>query len=151
MATPLKPVLDLYARPDRRLVLHVIYLVTPIEQIPLSKMPGALAGLGRYFSMNEVLNIKNDVVRPERRSWDSDEGRNESRHHSSLPAALPHHQLVRVRQPSAGSPQRTLRRAGTVFYHDCAAEGCIFAEGPLERSRTQARHHPIGRRWLRRL
>ena len=24
-------------------------------------MPGALAGLGRYFSMNEVLNIKNDV------------------------------------------------------------------------------------------
>jgi len=64
MATPLKPVIDLYARPGRELVIHVIYLVTKIADIPLSPMTSALAGLGRYFSMNEVLNLKNGVEYP---------------------------------------------------------------------------------------
>ena len=31
---------------DRRLVLHVIYLVTPIEQIPLSRCPARSPGWG---------------------------------------------------------------------------------------------------------
>lgn len=61
MATPLKPVLESYASPARRLIVHVIFLVTPIEEIPTGKMDSALAGLGRYFSMNEVLNIRNTV------------------------------------------------------------------------------------------
>lgn len=58
MATPLKPVIELYASPARKLIVHVILLVTPVEEIPAPKMDSAIEGLARYFSMNEVLNIR---------------------------------------------------------------------------------------------
>src|SRR5262249_17020810 len=61
MATPLKPVIESYASPARKLIIHVILLVTPGEEIPTTKMQSALGGLARYFSMNEVLNIRATV------------------------------------------------------------------------------------------
>ena len=61
MATPLKPVIETYATPARRLIVHVIFLTTPMDQVPTSKMDSALGGLGRYFSINETVNIRSKV------------------------------------------------------------------------------------------
>lgn len=132
MATPLKPVIDLYARPGRKLVVHVIYLVTAIEEIPLSPMTSALAGLGRYFSMNEVLNIKNDVEY----APNVDPGK-------AAPAAssVTIHSY-RPRKPiinwfEFANFDREITAAfiaegrTSVQGHDCAAEGCILAHRPL--------------------
>lgn len=129
MATPLKPVLDLYAKPGRELVVHVIYLVTPIEQVPLAKMTSALAGLGRYFSMNEVLNIKNDVeygptVAPADRA--PEDARSVTIH------------AYRPRKPiidwfEFANFDREITAAfiaqgrTSALGHDCAAEGCVLA------------------------
>ena len=133
MATPLKPVLDLYARPDRRLVLHVIYLVTPIEQIPLSKMPSALAGLGRYFSMNEVLNIKNDVeYAPNVDLGTATKGATRA---VTIHSYRPRFPIINWFEFANFERRVTAAHIeegrNSVLHHDCAAEGCIFAEGPL--------------------
>src|SRR5205807_1906679 len=47
MATPLKPVIETYATPGRRLTVHAIFLGSPMEDIPTGKMDSALGGLGR--------------------------------------------------------------------------------------------------------
>ena len=129
MATPLKPVIDLYAKPGRKLVVHVIYLMTPIEEIPLSKMTSALAGLGRYFSMNEVLNLKNDVeYGPHGDSGNVPKG-------AAGPVII---HSYRPRVPiinwfEFANFERRITAAhiaegrASVLGHDCAAEGCILA------------------------
>lgn len=129
MATPLRPVIDLYARPGRDLVVHVIYLVTPIEQVPLARLTSALAGLGRYFSMNEVLNTKNDV------EYGPDV--------APAAAAPPDARSVTIHAYRPRKPiidwfefanfGRELTAAfiaegrTSVLGHDCAAEGCVLA------------------------
>lgn len=129
MATPLKPVIDLYAQPGRELIIHVIYLLTPISQVPLSKMTSALGGLGRYFSMNEVLNIKNDVeygphVDPE-----------------TAPKAGPGNVTIHSYRPRFPiinwfefanferriTAEHIAEGRASVLNHDCAAEGCVLA------------------------
>ncbi|HBL28194.1 MAG TPA: hypothetical protein DD490_15275 [Acidobacteria bacterium] len=129
MATPLKPVLDLYARPGRKLVVHVIYLVTEIAEIPLSPMTSALAGLGRYFSMNEVLNRKNEVEYPPGVAPRSASG--------EMPGSVVIHSY-RPRAPiinwfEFSNFDREITAAHIaegrecVLRHDCAAEGCVLA------------------------
>jgi predicted acylesterase/phospholipase RssA len=129
MATPLQPVIDLYARPGRHLVVHVIYLLTPIEEVPLEKMTSALGGLGRYFSMNEVLNVKNDVeygshVVPAAAAL-------EDRPSVTIHSYRPRQPIINWfeftdfdRETTAAfiAEGRTSARA-----HDCAAEGCVLA------------------------
>jgi predicted acylesterase/phospholipase RssA len=129
MATPLKPVIDLYAKPGRELIVHVIYLVTSISDIPLSKMTSALGGLGRYFSMNEALNLKNDVeygpnVEP-----------------AKAPKAAAGNVTIHSYRPrfpiinwfEFANFERRITAAHiaeghtSVLQHDCKAEGCILA------------------------
>ena len=128
MATPLKPVIDLYARPGRKLIVHVIYLVTPIGEIPLSKMTSALGGLGRYFSMNEVLNRKNDV----------EYGPNGAP--GPLPKDAARNVIIHSYRPRfpiinwfefANFDRRITAQfiaegRASVLHHDCAAEGCLL-------------------------
>jgi predicted acylesterase/phospholipase RssA len=57
MATPLKPVIETFSTPAQRLIVHVIFLGSPMEEVPTGKMDSALGGLGRYFSINESVNI----------------------------------------------------------------------------------------------
>lgn len=129
MATPLKPVIDLYARPGRHLVVHVVYLVTPIEQVPLARMTSALDGLGRYFSMNEVLNIKNEV------EYGPDVAPAEAA--PADPPSVTIH-AYRPRKPlinwfEFANFEREITAAFiaegriSVLGHDCAAEGCLLA------------------------
>jgi predicted acylesterase/phospholipase RssA len=128
MATPLKPVIDLYGRPGRELVVHVIYLVTPIAEIPLSPMTSALAGVGRYFSMNEVFNIKNDVEY----GPDGDPGKAPRGAATSVTI-----HSYRPRSPvmnwvDLANFERRITAAhiaegrASVLHHDCVAEGCIL-------------------------
>ncbi|HVT60576.1 MAG TPA: patatin-like phospholipase family protein [Thermoanaerobaculia bacterium] len=62
MATPLKPVIETYAQGTRRLIVHAVFLSPPMADVPLGgKMDSALGGLGRYFGINESVNIRADV------------------------------------------------------------------------------------------
>lgn len=62
MATPLRPVIETYAASTRHLVIHVIFLSPPMADVPLGgKMDSALGGLGRYFGINESVNIRAEV------------------------------------------------------------------------------------------
>lgn len=130
MATPLRPVVDLYARPGRKLVIHVIYLVTQIADIPLSPMTSALAGLGRYFSMNEVLNLKNEVEYPPDAGPRGAPG--------ELAGSVTIHSY-RPREPVIDwfefanfdrqiTAQHIAEGRACVLRHDCAAEGCRLAD-----------------------
>ena len=61
MATPLKPVIESYAPRTRRLTIHAIFLDPAMKDIPIEKMDSALGGLGRWFTLNESVNIRADV------------------------------------------------------------------------------------------
>jgi predicted acylesterase/phospholipase RssA len=62
MATPLRPVIETYAAGTRHLVIHVVFLSPPMADVPLGgKMDSALGGLGRYFGINESVNIRAEV------------------------------------------------------------------------------------------
>ena len=61
MGTPLRPVVDTWAPRAARLTVHTIYVAPPIHEIPSEKMPSLLGGFGRYFDLNESINIRNDV------------------------------------------------------------------------------------------
>lgn len=129
MATPVRPVIDLYAKPGRRLIVHVIYLVTPVAEIPLSKMTSALGGLGRYFSMNEVLNIKNDVeYGPQIDPAGAPGGAEGS---VTIHAYRPRAPLINWFEFANFDRRLTAAHIAegrtSVLQHDCAAEGCILA------------------------
>lgn len=129
MATPLQPVLDLYARPGRRLVIHVVYLVTPISQIPLSPMTSALAGLGRYFSMNEVLNSKNDVEYGP--GVDPRTPPQEAAGSVTIHCYRPRFPIINWFEFANFERRITAAYIAEgetcVLHHDCAAEGCTLA------------------------
>ena len=57
MATPLNPVIDTYAPKASRLTVHVVYLDPLMKDIPIDKPDNALGGLGRWFTLNESVNI----------------------------------------------------------------------------------------------
>lgn len=61
MATPLKPAIDLFAGRQEPLTIHLVFLQPTMDQVPIDKMSSALSGLGRSFSMNEVVNIHSEV------------------------------------------------------------------------------------------
>jgi predicted acylesterase/phospholipase RssA len=61
MATPLRPVIDTYAARNRRLTIHVVFVETAMENIPLGVRDSAFGGLGRTFSLNESVNIRAEV------------------------------------------------------------------------------------------
>jgi predicted acylesterase/phospholipase RssA len=133
MAIPLKPVIDLYARPGRKLVVHVISLLTPVEEVPLGQTIGALGGLGRYFNMNQLLNIKNDVEY-------GPHGEQAAPPKIAPGAVTIHHYRPRfpiINWFQSYNFERWTTAAhiaegrNSVFHHDCAAEGCILANGPL--------------------
>lgn len=129
MATPLKPVIDLYARPGRRLIVHVIDLVTPIADVPLSKMTSALGGLGRYFSMNEVLNRKNDVEYGPHGGpgpLPKDAARNVTLH-SYRPRVPIINWFEFANFDRRLTAQFIAEGRASVLHHDCAAEGCLLA------------------------
>jgi predicted acylesterase/phospholipase RssA len=128
MATPLKPVIDLYAKQGRKLIVHVIYLVTPIAEIPLSKMTSALGGLGRYFSMNEVLNRKNDVEygpHGDPGPLPKDAARNVIIH-SYRPRSPIINWFEFANFDRRITEQFILEGQTSVLHHDCAAEGCLL-------------------------
>ncbi len=63
MATPLQPVIQRKSRKTARLVIHVILLDLPVEQIPMPNRTSLLASFNRFLNMQQAGNLDDDLER----------------------------------------------------------------------------------------
>jgi len=141
MATPLKPVMEIYGSQIRHLVIHVIYLLPPMKDVPISKMTSLLDGLGRSFSMNEIVNIHAEVEyastsnnpgtrasgNGETLEVDGETNENHITIHRYRPRRSPVNWFEFADFDRQKTEEHIAQGYDETLAHDCKSEGCILA------------------------
>lgn len=141
MNTPLKPAIEAWredAGKDEHLVLHVIYLDTKIEEIPLEKVPSTFATTNRLLLIGLAHNMSNDI------EYAGKLNRQIAELGTAKPAALAEKRPVTIHRYRPKSDlsgvlglldfrRKRIERLIELGYedavaHDCEKEECLLAE-----------------------
>ena len=139
IATPLKPVCDIYGPQTQNLVIHVLDLLTPMEHLTRSEKMSMIAGFGHYFNMVEKINIHNDFEYEstnrncieENASARGEQTDSADGHSVTIHKYRPRKPLVNWFECITFDRQKAEERIEQGYRdtctHDCEAEGCLLA------------------------
>jgi hypothetical protein len=127
LATPLKPVIETYAHPARPLTIHVIFLDPLMKNIPIDKMDNALGGLGRWFTLNEAVNIHADVEYASSKTPDISPGGASVTIHRYRPKKIIVNWFDFANFGRTTTEAYIAQGYEETLQHNCEAEGCTLA------------------------